>query len=41
MTFDDASAEAEQEFEIHPDTQGVIEYRPKQVHVLIKVLPRK
>ncbi|XP_063401771.1 PITH domain-containing protein GA19395-like [Mytilus trossulus] len=31
MTFDDISADADQEFELHPDTQGVVEYNPKVV----------
>ncbi|KAK7100133.1 PITH domain-containing protein 1-like [Littorina saxatilis] len=29
MTFDDTAMEAEQEFELHPDPEGVLEYNPK------------
>ncbi|ESO88283.1 hypothetical protein LOTGIDRAFT_204391 [Lottia gigantea] len=29
MTFDDSSAEADQEFELHPDPEGVLEYSTK------------
>ena len=29
MTFDDAGSEADQEFEVHPDPSGVLEYATK------------
>ena len=31
MTFDDTGATPDQEFEMHPDTQGVLEYATKYV----------
>ena len=29
MTFDDIGAEPDQEFELHPDPEGVLEYSTK------------
>ena len=34
MTFDDTGATPDQEFEMHPDTQGVLEYATKYVCIL-------
>lgn len=29
MTFDDVTVDPDQEFELHPDPQGIVEYNPK------------
>ena len=29
MTFDDVGMAADQEFDMHPDPEGVVEYNPK------------
>jgi hypothetical protein len=29
MTFDDVTVDSDQEFELHPDPQGIVEYNPK------------
>ena len=32
MTFDDVSAKPEQEFELHPDPTGTLEYSTKYIY---------
>lgn len=35
MTFDDTALEAEQEFNLHPDPDGVLEYSVKFVFMFL------
>ena len=36
MTFDDAESKADQEFELHPDSTGTLEYPTKYVFFYFK-----